>query len=170
MLELKTPGHAGLLEESLLELIKHHDVLRLRCAKQRIAAVETHKIFTCVDAQIAEIEKCANEAQSSLDLNDGPIIRAVYFDLGDERSHRLLIVIHHLAVDGVSWRILLDDMRRACEKLRRGGGGGVKLPPKTVSFGRWAGLLAAHAQTAAVREELDYWTAEPRRRVGKLPV
>jgi amino acid adenylation domain-containing protein/non-ribosomal peptide synthase protein (TIGR01720 family) len=181
MLELKQPVSADLLEKTLGKLIEHHHALRLRFEhdgrdwKQAIAARETHEIFTRVDlssltaeAQTAEIKTIADKMQSSLDLGDGPIIRAVYFDLGAARSHRLLIAIHHLAVDGVSWRILLDDMQRTYEQLQRGEE--VKLPAKTLSFKRWSELLSAHAQTAAVRQELEYWTAEPRRNVRKLPV
>src|SRR5205085_3563470 len=181
MLKLKQHARADLLEKSLERLVEHHDALRLRFERkvrgweQMNAARETHEVFRRVDlsslapeAQAAEIERAANEAQSSLNLSEGPIIRAVYFDLGVERPHRLLVVIHHLAVDGVSWRILLDDMRQAYEQLRRGDG--VELPPKTLSFKRWSELLGAHAQTAAVWQELEYWTAEPRRKVGKLPV
>jgi amino acid adenylation domain-containing protein/non-ribosomal peptide synthase protein (TIGR01720 family) len=181
MLELKPPVDTGLLEKSLERLVGHHDALRLRFERkargweQTQAARETRDLFRRVDlsslaaeTQEMEIERAANEAQSSLDLSEGPIMRAVYFDLGTVRPHRLLIVIHHLAVDGVSWRILLDDMRRAYEQLRRGDG--VELPPKTLSFRRWSEMLAAHAQTPAVREELDYWTAETRPGVGKLPV
>ena len=59
-------------------------------------------------------------------------------------------------------------MRRTYEQLQRGED--IKLPPKTLSFKRWSELLSAHAQSAAVRQELEYWTAEPRRNVGKLPV
>ncbi|HSE19187.1 MAG TPA: amino acid adenylation domain-containing protein, partial [Pyrinomonadaceae bacterium] len=133
MLELKQPVRADLLEKSLGHLIEHHDVLRLRFEraaqgwKQTIIAREIHRVFGSVDlssltpaAQTAEIERDANEAQSSLHLSEGPLIRAVYFDLGVATSHRLLIVIHHLAVDGVSWRILLDDMQRIYEQLQRG--------------------------------------------------
>src|SRR5207253_585966 len=54
------------------------------------------------------LEKAAAEAQASLDLRSGPLVRVVLFQLGAETANRLLIVIHHLAVDGVSWRILLD--------------------------------------------------------------
>src|SRR5205085_119935 len=181
MLELKPPAHVGLLEKSLERLVEHHDALRLRFERksrgweQTNVARETHDVFRRVDlssldpeAQTAEIERAANEAQSSLNLGEGPIIRAVYFDLGVGRPHRLLVVIHHLAVDGVSWRILLDDMGQAHEQLRRGDG--VELPQKTLSFRRWSELLGAHAQSAAVRQEMEYWTAEHRRKVGKLPV
>jgi len=181
MLELKQPVSADLLEKTLGQLIEHHHALRLRFDhdardwKQAIAARETHQVFGRVDlssltpkAQTAEIKTIADKTQSSLNLSDGPIIRAVYFDLGTARPHRLLIAIHHLAVDGVSWRILLDDMQRAYEQLQRGED--VRLPAKTLSFKRWSELLSAPAQSTAMRQELEYWTAEPRRNVGKLPV
>ena len=181
VLELKQPVNAGLLETTLKQLIEHHHALRLRFErgtgawKQTIAARETHQVSECVDlssltseAQTAEINRVADETQSNLDLSDGPIIRAVYFNLGAARPHRLLIAIHHLAVDGVSWRILLDDLQRAYEQLHRGVD--VRLPAKTLSLKRWSELLGAQAQSAAVREELEYWTAESRRDAGNLPV
>jgi amino acid adenylation domain-containing protein/non-ribosomal peptide synthase protein (TIGR01720 family) len=181
MLELKQPVRIDLLEKTLARLIEHHEALRLRFDreaggwKQTVTARETHQIFERADlsfltpeAQTAEIKRAADQAQSSLHLSEGPIIRAVYFDLGIGRSHRLLIVIHHLAVDGVSWRILLDDLQRTYEQLRRDEA--VKLPSKTLSFKRWSELLSAHAQYATVLQELEYWTAELHRNVGKLPV
>jgi amino acid adenylation domain-containing protein/non-ribosomal peptide synthase protein (TIGR01720 family) len=167
MLELKQPVNADLLERSLRRLIEHHETLRLRFKRgtrgweQTIAARETHDFFKCI-AETVEIETIADEAQSSLDLSEGPIIRAVYFRQAKSSKSCLLIVIHHLAVDGVSWRILLDDLRRTYEQ--------VKLPPKTLSFRRWSQLLSEHAQSAAVRQELEYWTAEFRRNVVKLPI
>jgi len=181
MLGLKQPLNADLLEKTLEQLIEHHHALRLRFErgardwKQAIAARETHQVFKCVDlssltpeAQTTEINRVADETQSNFDLSNGPIIRAVYFDLGVARPRRLLIVIHHLAVDGVSWRILLDDMQRAYEQLQRGED--VRLPPKTLSFKRWSELLGAQAQSAALREELEYWTTESRRDVGAVPI
>jgi amino acid adenylation domain-containing protein/non-ribosomal peptide synthase protein (TIGR01720 family) len=181
MLGLKQPVNADLLEKTLKQLIEHHHALRLRFErgargwKQTIAARESHQVFKFVDlssltpeAQTAEINRVADETQSNFDLSDGPIIGAVYFDLGAARPRRLLIVIHHLAVDGVSWRILLADMQRAYEQLQRGED--VRLPPKTLSFKGWSELLGGQAQSATVREELEYWTTESRREVGKLPV
>lgn len=181
MLELKPPVRAVLLQKSLERLVQYHEALRLRFAHEALdweqtnAAREPHDVFRCVDLssliperQTAEIERAADETQSSFDLSEGPIIQAVYFDLGIGKPHRLLIVIHHLAVDGVSWRILLDDMQRTYEQLLRGEE--VKLPPKTLSFKRWSELLGAYAQSEAVRQELEYWTAETRWETGKLPV
>ncbi len=181
MLELKQPARVDLLEKSLGRSIEYHEALRLRFErelggwKQTIAARETHQILERVDlselapeAQTGVIERAADETQSSLHLSEGPIIRAVHFDLGISRPHRLLIVIHHLAVDGVSWRILLDDMQRTYEQLQRGEE--VTPRSKTLSFKRWSELLNAHAQSMTVLQEFEYWTAERRRNVAKLPV
>ncbi len=181
MLGLKQPVNTDLLRKALEHLIEHHHALRLRFEretrewKQTIAAGETHQVFECIDlssltpeAQTAEIARVADETQSNLDLSNGPIIRAVHFDLGAARAHRLLIVIHHLAIDGVSWRILLDDMQRVYEQLQRGED--ARLLPETLSFKRWSELLGAQAQSATVREEAEYWTAGSRREAGELPV
>ena len=90
------------------------------------------------------IESTADRAQRSLKLSEGPLARVVYFACGSERAGRLLLVIHHLAVDGVSWRILLEDMQRGYEQLRAGES--VRWPPKSSSFKQWA---------EGMREEVD---------------
>ncbi|TGU43854.1 hypothetical protein EN829_072015, partial [Mesorhizobium sp. M00.F.Ca.ET.186.01.1.1] len=56
--------------------------------------------------------------QASLDIEKGPLHRAAYFQLGAEQ--RLFIVIHHLVVDGVSWRIILEDLQTAYEQVKAG--------------------------------------------------
>ncbi|MCZ7019437.1 condensation domain-containing protein, partial [Salmonella enterica] len=61
---------------------------------------------------LAELEALGEEAQRSLDLSQGPLLRAVLVGMADG-SQRLLLVIHHLVVDGVSWRILLEDLQTA---------------------------------------------------------
>src|SRR6185295_15763864 len=181
MFGLKQPLNADLLEKTLEQLIEHHHALRLRFErvgrdwKQSIAARETHQVFKCVnlssltpEAQTAEINRVADETQSNFDLSNGPIIRAVYFDLGAARPRRLLIVIHHLAIDGVSWRILLDDLQRAYEQLSDGQP--VMLPAKTTSFRHWADRLQNYAQSEEVRRELAYWLDVQRAQVARLPV
>jgi amino acid adenylation domain-containing protein/non-ribosomal peptide synthase protein (TIGR01720 family) len=66
-----------------------------------------------------------------------------------------LLAIHHLAVDGVSWRILLADLRTAYAQLQAGEA--VALPPKTTSCHEWATRLVRHARSPALRAQLDYW-------------
>src|SRR6185295_138292 len=88
--------------------------------------------------------------------------------LGGGEPDRLLIAVHHLAVDGVSWRVLLEDLRRACEQLEAGEG--VRLSARTASLRRWAERLAAHARSAALREELPFWRSIGSRPWPPLPV
>jgi non-ribosomal peptide synthase protein (TIGR01720 family) len=106
--------------------------------------------------------------QASLNLEQGPLMRFVLFELGECQPQRLLWVIHHLAVDGVSWRILLEDLQTTYQQLCRGET--IKLPPKTTSFQDWATALSEYAQSAALEQELEYWLASSQSWVAPLPV
>ena len=110
----------------------------------------------------------AADTQAGLDLGNGPLLRAVLFHLGAGQADRLLLVIHHLVVDGVSWRVLLEDLLTAYEQLARRQP--VQLPPKTTSWQYWAQRLSEHARSEALRQELPYWLDEARRQVPPLPV
>lgn len=110
----------------------------------------------------------ANQLQASLNLSEGPIIRATLFHLGNNQSNRLLIIIHHLAVDGVSWRILLEDLIVAYQQLSRGET--IQLPAKTTSFQDWAIRLTEYAQSQTALAELDYWLTQVDAQISPLPV
>ena len=103
-----------------------------------------------------------------MNLTDGPLLRLVLFHLGADKPGRLFIVVHHLAVDALSWRIVLEDLETAYEQLSEGRE--VQLPAKTASFQLWAERLAAHARTETARQEFAYWGSEARERVEPLPV
>ena len=66
-----------------------------------------------------------------------------------------MIVIHHLVVDGVSWRILLDDLQTAYDQLCVGKA--IELPPKTTSFKAWTERLTDYARSDALNEEVEHW-------------
>ena len=68
---------------------------------------------------------------------------------------QLVLIIHHLAVDGVSWRILLEDLNIAWAQHR--GGQPIALPAGGTSFARWASLLAEHARAPAVVGQANAW-------------
>lgn len=93
-------------------------------------------------------------------------MKGALFDLGDHCSKRLLIVVHHLAVDGVSWRILMDDLGTFYAQLASGGQ--VAPQPKTTSFAEWSDRLERYARSARLTAEADYW-AKPRS-IRPLPV
>ena len=171
----------ALLDRAMQSLVAHHDALRLRFVEgsagweQFHAAPEGSAVVTRVDLSavaLAEqpggIERLAGELQASLDLQRGPLVRVAHFQLGAKQADRLLLVIHHLAVDGVSWRILLDDLRTAYEQLRQGLP--IQLPPKTTSFKRWAERLAAYARSGALSSQVGYWLAVPGHPAEPLPV
>ena len=96
-------------------------------------------------ARRAVIAEQAQAAAGRLAPAAGVMLQAVWFDAGREDASRLLLVIHHLAVDGVSWRILLPDLKTAWESIAQGRT--PALPAPGSSFRRWAHELAANAQT-----------------------
>jgi non-ribosomal peptide synthase protein (TIGR01720 family) len=168
------------LAQVVRHLLGHHDALRLRFNpeatgwRQAYGEVEATAPFSTMDlsalpeaAQSEAIEQRAAETQMSLNLTDGPLLRLVLFNLGAARPGRLLIVVHHLAIDAISWRIVLEDLETAYELLTEGRE--VQLPAKTTSFQIWAGRLAQYARSEAVRQEFSYWGSEARERVEPLP-
>jgi amino acid adenylation domain-containing protein/non-ribosomal peptide synthase protein (TIGR01720 family) len=169
------------LARAVERLTEHHDALRLRFKpagagwRQFNEHAEQSPVFSRVDLsglpegeRARAVEERAAAVQSSLNLSEGPLWRVVLFDFGGRGSGRLLVVIHHLAVDGLSWRILLEDLASAYMSLERGES--IQLPPKTTSFKDWAEKLAAYAQSDQLGAEADYWLAEADAEVAPLPV
>jgi len=156
--------------KALAAVQRHHDALRSRFRRasgvwsQTIGGpsdsdelpFEQYDLAAVPDEHLAAaIGEIAAARQASLDLENGPIWRAVYFRLGGERGQRFLWVVHHLAVDGVSWRILMEDLEDAYRQAERGAD--VDLGGKTTSFLRWAELLAQEAGNGKRAEEWSYW-------------
>jgi amino acid adenylation domain-containing protein/non-ribosomal peptide synthase protein (TIGR01720 family) len=175
------PLDRGLLVQAVRHLLAHHDALRLRFTRgaegweQSNAAVENNAVVSWLDlTQLAPaqhsrvIEAAAAALQPSLDLARGPLVRVAYIDLGTDQPGRLLLIVHHLAINDVAWRVLLDDLQTAYEQLRQAAP--VALPAKTTAFQAWAERLAAYAQTPALRDELVSWLEQPWSRSAHLPV
>jgi len=93
--------------------------------------------------------------QAGLDLTSGPLWRAAWFDFGPDAPAFFLVVIHHLVIDGVSWRLLLTDLHQVYAQLQKGET--PALPPKTTSFKQWSEKVHSHAQSEAVIEDLAWW-------------
>ena len=161
LLTSREPLDMVLLERALHVLVQHHDALRLRLTQDSTGRwslgseqSSTDLLWVREAATSADVTTLCNQAQRSLDLGQGPLLRALAINLADG-TWRLLLVIHHLAVDGVSWRILLADLRTAYAQLQAGET--VALPPKTTSCNEWATRLARHAKSPALRAQIDYW-------------
>lgn len=79
----------------------------------------------------------------------------MFFDSGPDRAPQLLLAVHHLVVDGVSWRVLLADLAAAYEQLAEGKP--VDLGPKTSSYRQWSGQLAELVRSGGLDPEIAYW-------------
>jgi non-ribosomal peptide synthase protein (TIGR01720 family) len=181
LLECREPLRPELLVDALRQMVAHHDALRLRFRHvdddgwhQAHAAWDDHVAFDHFDLSGLDAEACipaltghADRLQQSLDLAAGAVLRAALFDLG-ARGQRLLLIIHHLVVDGVSWRILLEDLDAVYAALA--GGTPARLPAKTASFKSWAEQLVDYAQSALAQRELAYWQGVSWPEAGQLPV
>jgi non-ribosomal peptide synthase protein (TIGR01720 family) len=182
MLRLTRDARADWLRAAVEALMRHHDALRLRFTQgeggtwlQSNAAAEGRpEAMLEVDlagldeaGRAAALTAAAEQAQRSLSLSEGPLLRAVLARMGAGQQPRLLLVVHHLAVDGVSWRILLEDLQSAYSQLR--GGGEVRLPAKTSSFQQWAALLTDYAASERAQAEAAYWREQPWGRSARLP-
>ncbi|HZF37309.1 MAG TPA: amino acid adenylation domain-containing protein [Blastocatellia bacterium] len=171
---------ARCVEEAVKELLKRHDALRLRFKqeagvwKATVAAMEAAP-FSLHDfaglspvEQTTALERVADEARAALSFIGGPLMRVALCELGEGRSGRLLIVIHHLAVDIFSWRILLEDFQTVYEQLSKGEG----IEPKatTASFSQWARGLEEYARSEELLGQTAYWFSALRRKALPLPV
>lgn len=165
MLKPTAPLHADTLHSALVALVEHHDALRLRFTQvdnrwQAIHTPLTDSSTLLWQRSVADAQAMldvSNAAQRSLDLSDGPLLRAVLMSLADG-SQRLLLVVHHLVIDGVSWRILFDDLQQVYQQLHNGQA--PKLMAKTSAFKSWAERLGEQARSRAVEAELGYWQAQ----------
>jgi non-ribosomal peptide synthase protein (TIGR01720 family) len=105
------------------------------------------------DAWARVVAEAAARSRAELDPAAGRMVRLAWLDAGPQASGRLVVTIHHLSVDAVSWRILLPDLFTAWEAATRGRS--PELPPVPVSFRTWARRLHAEARIRA--GELDFW-------------
>ncbi len=181
LLEVQPDRDPFLLETVFQQLLVHHDALRLRFEQtqgqwqQSNRGLEEKVYFSQFDLsnlpvseQESAIDRIATELQSNLNLSSGPLFKVAYFFFGSHKPSRLLLILHHLVVDGVSFRILLEDFQTAYQQISCGET--ICLPPKTTSFQQWSRLLKEYAQSPKLKQELAYWLVQPQTQVMPLPV
>lgn len=181
MVAMSADIDAAALKGAVAAVMKHHDALRSRYEKQDdgswrqwcVPFDERDLPFVEMDLSMVPavalrpgIEAGSAQWQRSLNLEYGPVLRAVYFALGPEQGARLLLVVHHLVVDVISWRILLEDLQTAYQQLASGKA--VELRAKSSSYQQWAAQLKTYASSAALQDEVAYWTDERRQRVAPI--
>ncbi|MBC6448012.1 non-ribosomal peptide synthetase [Actinokineospora xionganensis] len=176
---LHTPADLTLstLTTAASELLDRHDVLRAKLRRDivgqwtlQVPPRGVKPAVTRVDATGSDLDalvaKVAAEQAALLAPANGVMVRFVWFDRGPELDGRLLVLAHHLVVDGVSWRILVPELAAAC-------GHGTAEPRRTTSFRRWAQLLNTQASAPAVPADLPHWQqtlAQPEEPLGSRPL
>ncbi|MFG2647895.1 amino acid adenylation domain-containing protein [Streptomyces sp. NPDC048436] len=168
---------AGLGREVLVDavgaVLDAHDMLRARAVtgedgpKLSVGprgSIDAAALVTRVDAAHALdgaldglADEAVREATQRLDPSAGVMLQAAWVDAGPERAGRLALVVHHLVVDGLSWRILIPDLRAACEALTAGRQ--PELDPVGTPFKQWADLLVEQATDESRTAELPGWAA-----------
>lgn len=165
------------LQPMVMHLMEQHDALRLRYS-QSVNGVQQHYVastdFTQEnmtpeklgihvydiesfdEALLADfVEQTCNQWQMSLDLEDGPIMRWVYFDAKGNGADQLAIIIHHLVIDGVSWRILLENLDQLIgQHLTHQQ---LQLSLKRSSYRNWVDSLAGYKHSEQGQKDLEYW-------------
>jgi amino acid adenylation domain-containing protein/non-ribosomal peptide synthase protein (TIGR01720 family) len=181
MLELHDARGRELLPRVVSRLVEHHDALRLRFTpledgwRQSFDAPGAEPPFDYFDlsdvpaeGRRAALAAEAERLQSSLDIEGGPVMRAALFDGGEGEPARLLLVAHHLVVDGVSWRVILEDLEILYTHALAGAA--LSLPPKTTSYKRWTEALRESVGRGVWDAEIDYWRAVGGAAASRLPV
>jgi len=166
------------LLQCVAKLVEHHDALRMVYKNEEETWTQTnntmsdtayevqfHDLTTAKDA-LAEMQRIGGEMQSTIDLENGPLFRVGHFRMTD--GDRIALIIHHLVVDGVSWRILLEDFTTVFEAYTQGKT--PELPLKTDSFQLWSSKLQVYATSETMQKERNYWEAVCAQEIAAIPV
>ena len=170
-----------LLEQAVQAVCARHDSLRLRFRQtadgwqQRVAALETSNVVSFFDiGSLPEsqrepaFEGALNVLNAGFDLRRGPLFKVALFRRAAGEPDWLYWAAHHLAVDAVSWRILVDDLEAAYRALSEGRE--PQLPAPSTSAPAWADHLSEAAATADVEQDRDFWRDRLSRPYAKLPL
>lgn len=157
------------LGQALSALVRQHDMLRARfapgeggvaqvlvpAAPVQVAVETLHYHDTA--SYITALETVCSRVQASMDLAEGPLLQAVQLLGRDSSEDRVLLAAHHLVTDGVSWRILVEDLESLL--CPTGDGQPPTLPAKSSSYRQWVEAILADACSESASEELVHWTS-----------
>lgn len=177
MLYSKVGFDENIVKKVFDKIAEHHDALRMIYKRSEDAVQQINQgIEACAfDIEVFDltedisyenkISEEANRLQASIDLENGPLVKIGLFKTGE--GDHLLMIIHHLVVDGVSWRILLEDFRDGYRQALDNKD--IHFRPKTTSFKEWAMKLKEYASSSDIEEEISYWEEIEGLSVSPLP-
>jgi bacitracin synthase 3 len=150
------------VKQILTALTTHHDMLRAVYKENKLTVLSSKQSrlfdfyeYDCMNEEEVKerIEQTCNHIQGEMDLEQGPLLKAAIFNCS--KNDYLLLCIHHLVIDGISWRILLEDYENASNQLKEGTG--IRFQDKTVSFLTWAQYLQEYKESSEFLKEQNYW-------------
>jgi natural product biosynthesis luciferase-like monooxygenase protein/non-ribosomal peptide synthase protein (TIGR01720 family) len=166
LIELPSNYTANAVERAVSKLVEMNDSLRMRFSKDehfwkaQVIENEPHRVSDVVDLRdlsqqeaSIQLEQLSEDLQQSLNIEMGPLIKTRCFLLND--TVRMLWVIHHLAIDGISWRILLNDFKHILENINYEAF-------KPVSFLQWSNKLLEYSLRDDVTQSVDFWQHWPK--------
>ena len=156
------------LRAALDAVVTHHDMLRMRAEGSRVYINKVDgKLYDFIEEEvqtIADIEAKSNALQSAINLTEGPVLKVALFHAPDKDV--VVMICHHLAVDGVSWRIIAEDLNFGYQMVAEGKP--VTLPKKTHSYKYYSEAIARYRDSYALSKEKAYWETI-QKKMEKLP-
>ncbi|BAU16063.1 non-ribosomal peptide synthase (plasmid) [Leptolyngbya sp. NIES-3755] len=155
------------LKQVVQQLLSHHDALRSQFYQEENGWKAVNAELSpdpCVEIDLSALPdaqqnsamvRSIEQLQASLNLAEGALMRVVWFNFGANKSSRLLFIIHHLVVDGVSWRILLEDFQTLYQQQLQERG--MQLPAKTTAFKQWSQRLQLYSQSEELQQTQTHW-------------
>ncbi|MBG9456023.1 hypothetical protein ABE61_18725, partial [Lysinibacillus sphaericus] len=150
------------IKQAIEELVKHHDMLRAVYRNQQLEILPISESKLCDfyefdyrgkdDVKQAIQERCS-EIQASINLETGSLVKIAVFETDHDKV--MMFCVHHLAIDGVSWRILAEDFETAVDQIQKNEE--IRLPEKTASFMEWAEELEKYASSPSLDCDKAYW-------------
>ena len=181
LLEIEQQINTQNLQQAITKLLEHHDALRLSFELTELGWQQVNNDlnniipfieidFSNLPDQVLElaISSTATQIQSSFSLDTEPLIKIAWFNLGNHRSSRLLIVMHHLVIDGLSWRIFLEDLQIVYQQINQNKE--ILLPQKTTSFKYWSEQLQSYVNSELITSKLDEYLTMFNNSISPLPV
>ncbi|MBF4485710.1 non-ribosomal peptide synthetase, partial [Flavobacterium sp. CSZ] len=177
LLKSKSAVDSLVLEQSIKALVAHHDALRMEFKFENNSwsqynhdsVSEHYKInfydLTQQSDELESLNQLGAKLQSGFDINSGILFQVGHFRMSD--GDRLALIVHHLVIDGVSWRILLEDLSNLYSTYLANGQS--NLPLKTDSFQLWASRQAEYAKSEKIQQTRLYWEEITKEEIALLP-
>ncbi len=157
----------SIINKVFTKILEHHDALRAvfetegQALKQVVKPINEHMYdlnlydFRNIPDYLESIKSKSSQVQASMDIKNGPLVKLAVFKTTE--GDYMLIAIHHLLVDGISWRVILEDFAIGYNQCLSNQN--IEIQPKTDSYKLWAEALNKYSSSDEIRKEIDYWTA-----------